>query len=136
METSLTNVLSWPQPLRSTVTMSEDQGKKDWQRELTALWEAPDDQQFARQWSFLQQALTQGIQTTIGRLSRRSSVWLHSSSGKSADEIFEEDALALSKEDLWRAVRKMRERKLVRVLQYSKLVNYSRSVATDRKSVV
>lgn len=130
METSLTNLLLWPQPLRSTGTMSEDQGKKDWQRELTALWEAPDDQQFARQWSLLQEALTQAMQATIGRLSRRSSAWLHSSSGKSADEILEEDALALSKEDLWRAVRKMRERKLVRVLQYSKLVNYSRSVAT------
>jgi hypothetical protein len=131
MGTGLTNTLSWPQPLGySTVTMSEDQGKKDWQRELKALWEVTDDQQFARQWSVLQESLTQAMQSTIGRLSRRSSAWLHSSSGKSSDEILEEDALALSKEDLWRAVRKMRERKLVRVLHYPKLVNYSRSVAT------
>jgi hypothetical protein len=131
MEASLANVLLWPQPLGcSTVIMPEDQGKKDWQSELKALWEAPDDQQFARQWSVLQESLTEAMQTTIERLSRRSSAWLHSSSGKSADEILEEDALALSKEDLWRAVRKMKERKLVRVLQYSKLVSYSRSVAT------
>jgi hypothetical protein len=101
--------------------MTANKVDRNLQLHLEALWESTDDRSFEGHWSVLLQSLAESMRAAIERVSRRRFY----PTGKTSDEILEEDAFILSLEKLWKAARKMKDLQLARVLTYAAFRRYA-----------
>ena len=103
------------------------------QTRLDSLWSSVDEHAFKKNGTVLINDLEPRMRGAIisaaarGRPGSRRD--LNTYSGKNADEVLDEDALALAQSDFWSALKKMKQARIGRITTYSQLQKYASKIA-------